>query len=94
MAKLESARLKAEAEAQAKAQAKEEIKPKAGSLLLAGPKVPDFRGKAVVAVLRESTSLGMPVEISGRGTAKHQFPAPGTVLPAGAHVRVEFTPVP
>ena len=58
--------------------------------LLIGPTVPDFRGKAVLAVLRESASLGLPVQTKGRGVARAQVPAPGTVLPAGALIQVEF----
>lgn len=58
--------------------------------LLIGPTVPDFRGKAVLAVLRESASLGLPVQTKGRGVAKAQVPAAGAVLPAGAFIQVEF----
>jgi cell division protein FtsI (penicillin-binding protein 3) len=58
--------------------------------LLAGPRVPDFRGKPVVAVLRESAALGMPVEIVGQGRAREQKPPPGAILPVGARIQVEF----
>jgi cell division protein FtsI (penicillin-binding protein 3) len=58
--------------------------------LVVGPRVPDFRGKPVVAVLRESAALGMPVEIVGRGRAREQKPPPGAILPAGARIQVEF----
>lgn len=58
--------------------------------LLIGPTVPDFRGKAVLAVLRESASLGLQVQTKGRGVAKAQVPPAGTVLPAGALIQVEF----
>jgi len=57
---------------------------------LVGPRVPDFTGKPVVAVLRESASLQLPVSIVGKGRAKGQKPAPGTILPPGARVMVEF----
>lgn len=58
--------------------------------VLAGLKVPDFTGKPVVAVLRESAAIGLPVEIVGHGRAKGQSPPPGTVLPLGGRVQVEF----
>ena len=58
---------------------------------LTGPRVPDFTGKPVVAVLRESAALGLPVEIVGRGRARVQHPAPGAILPEGRRVQVEFS---
>jgi cell division protein FtsI (penicillin-binding protein 3) len=70
------------------------VLPPPPSPLLFGPKVPDFRGKAVLAVLRESAALGLPVEIVGRGKAKVQKPEPGTILPNGGRVQVEFTSAP
>jgi cell division protein FtsI (penicillin-binding protein 3) len=60
--------------------------------LLAGPKVPDFRGKPVVAVMQESVRAGLEVEIIGRGRARAQRPAPGAILGPGERVRVEFRP--
>lgn len=63
----------------------------AASPLLAGPTVPDFRGMALVAVMRRSSALGVEVEVVGSaGRAKRQDPAPGGVLPEGTRVRVEF----
>lgn len=61
---------------------------------LVGPAVPDFRGKSLVAVLRQSASLGLDVRVTGQGLARQQHPAPGTVLSPGAVVRVEFSPWP
>jgi cell division protein FtsI (penicillin-binding protein 3) len=58
---------------------------------LAGPRVPDFRGKPVLNVLRQSAAMGLPVEILGQGTARMQKPAPGAILPAGGKVQVEFS---
>lgn len=58
---------------------------------LVGPRVPDFRGKPVVAVLRQSAELGLPVEIMGQGRASGQKPAPGEILPVGHKVQVEFS---
>ncbi|MBE0660547.1 MAG: transpeptidase family protein [Bryobacteraceae bacterium] len=60
------------------------------SPLLAGPRVPDFRGLPLVAVLRRSSALGVEVEVVGSGRAKRQDPPPGGVMPAGGRVRVEF----
>lgn len=60
------------------------------SPLLAGPRVPDFRGLPLVAVLRRSSALGVEVEVVGSGKAKRQDPPPGGVMPAGGRVRVEF----
>jgi cell division protein FtsI (penicillin-binding protein 3) len=58
--------------------------------VLAGPKVPDFRGMQLVAVMRKSSQLGLDVEVFGSGTAKRQEPAPGMVLAPGEKIRVEF----
>lgn len=60
------------------------------SAYLAGPQVPDFRGKTVLAVLRESASMRLPVEIVGSGVARGQKPGPGAFLPPGHKVQVEF----
>jgi membrane peptidoglycan carboxypeptidase len=61
---------------------------------LLGPRVPDFRGKSLVAVLRQSASLGLDVRVIGQGLARQQQPAPGAVLPPGSAVKVEFSPRP
>jgi cell division protein FtsI/penicillin-binding protein 2 len=61
---------------------------------LLGPKVPDFRGKNMVAVLRQSASLGLDVRVTGQGLARQQEPLPGTILPVGSTVKVEFSPRP
>jgi cell division protein FtsI (penicillin-binding protein 3) len=60
------------------------------SPLLAGPRVPDFRGLPLVAVMRRSSAVGVEVEVVGSGKAKRQNPAPGSVMPADGRVRVEF----
>ncbi|MBA3976016.1 MAG: hypothetical protein C0504_17555 [Candidatus Solibacter sp.] len=60
------------------------------SPLLAGPRAPDFRGLPLVAVLRRSSALGVEVEVVGSGRAQRQNPPPGSVMPAGGRVRVEF----
>jgi membrane peptidoglycan carboxypeptidase len=61
-----------------------------GPAIIAGPQVPDFRGKSVLAVLRESASMKLPIEIVGSGVARLQRPVPGTFLPAGQKIQVEF----
>jgi len=55
-----------------------------------GPKVPNFRGKTVRAVVEEASAMGLPLLVDGSGIARAQIPAPGAVLPAGERVRVEF----
>jgi cell division protein FtsI (penicillin-binding protein 3) len=59
--------------------------------VLAGPKVPDFRGMTLRSVLEESAARGLELEVSGSGLARNQEPAPGTILPPGEHVRVQFS---
>ena len=55
-----------------------------------GPRVPDFRGKSVRDVMRESTAAGLKVEVIGSGLAMAQDPPPGSVLDPRASVRVQF----
>jgi hypothetical protein len=42
--------------------------------------------------MSESTRAGLEIEIAGRGLAREQQPAPGTILPPGRRIRVEFRP--
>lgn len=90
VAKAEALRKEQEEEAR-KQKAAQEEEPVPPSPLLVGPKVPDFRGMPVVAVLRESATKGLPVEIVGRGRAKVQKPAPGSILATGQRIQVEFS---
>ncbi len=55
-----------------------------------GSRVPDFRGMPLRTVLEESAATGLPVEVQGNGLARDQDPAPGSVLPRGNRVRVQF----
>ena len=58
-----------------------------------GPKVPDFRGMTLRAVLEESSARGLGVEALGQanaGLVRNQDPPAGAALPPGAHVRVQF----
>ena len=56
----------------------------------AGSKVPDFRGMTLNTVLEESAATGLPVEVLGSGLARNQDPPPGSLLPPGTRVRVQF----
>lgn len=56
----------------------------------AGPKVPNFRGMTMRAVLAEAAAQGLAVEVDGSGVARAQFPSPGAPLPAGERIRVQF----
>jgi cell division protein FtsI (penicillin-binding protein 3) len=57
---------------------------------LAGPHVPNFQGKTMRDVIEQSAALGMPVEFSGSGVARGQFPEPGAILPLGQSIRIQF----
>jgi cell division protein FtsI (penicillin-binding protein 3) len=55
-----------------------------------GPRVPNFAGMTMRAVVEEANARGLAVSLDGRGVARLQVPSPGAVLPPGAHVRVVF----
>jgi cell division protein FtsI (penicillin-binding protein 3) len=55
-----------------------------------GPRVPNFRGRTMRAVLAEAASKGMTVVAHGSGVAREQDPAPGTPLRGDARIRVQF----
>ena len=52
--------------------------------------VPDFQGRTVREVAAESASLGLQLDIQGRGVARRQWPPAGTPVTRGATVRVAF----
>jgi len=58
---------------------------------LVGPKVPNFRGMTLRAVLEESAAKGLQIEVLGNGLVRNQEPAAGSILAPGARVRVQFT---
>jgi cell division protein FtsI (penicillin-binding protein 3) len=58
---------------------------------LVGPKVPNFRGMTLRAVLEESAASGVQIEILGNGLARNQEPPAGSILAPGARVRVQFS---
>lgn len=59
--------------------------------LVNGPKVPDFQGLTMRAVLAKSANEGWQVEAVGRGIARVQEPTPGTPV-SSKRVRVVFRP--
>jgi cell division protein FtsI (penicillin-binding protein 3) len=59
-------------------------------LQLTGPTVPSFLGLTVRAAVETSAARGIPVEFIGSGLARGQFPPPGSILPLGERVRIQF----
>jgi membrane peptidoglycan carboxypeptidase len=55
-----------------------------------GPKVPNFRGKTMRAVVEEASAQGFSVLLDGSGIARVQQPPPGSVLRPGERIRVQF----
>jgi hypothetical protein len=58
--------------------------------VVAGPTVPDFRGKSMRAVVEKASAAGIDVMVEGSGVARAQLPLPGTPLRAGEKIRVVF----
>jgi cell division protein FtsI (penicillin-binding protein 3) len=63
---------------------------RSGVVAAAGPRVPDFQGKTMRAVLAEAAAKGLNVLPNGSGTARMQVPRPGAVLHPGESIRVQF----
>jgi cell division protein FtsI (penicillin-binding protein 3) len=61
-----------------------------GASLVIGPRVPNFRGMTMRAVLAEAAAKGVTVIPDGSGVARVQDPAPGTLLRGGERIRVQF----
>lgn len=57
----------------------------------AGPKVPNFRGMSMRAVLAEAAAKGLIVVPAGSGIARLQTPPAGAVLREGERIRVQFS---
>ena len=55
-----------------------------------GPKVPNFKGMTMRAVLSEAAAKGLNVQPDGSGIAKLQSPPPGAPLRQGERIRVQF----
>lgn len=67
--------------------------PKTGTVVLdadSAMTVPSFIGKSVRTVIEESERAGLEVDVFGSGVAKQQNPPPGSRIPAGGHVTVQF----
>jgi cell division protein FtsI (penicillin-binding protein 3) len=56
----------------------------------AGPRVPNFHGKSMRAVVEEASEKGLSVLLDGSGIARMQQPPPGSVLHPGERIRVQF----
>jgi membrane peptidoglycan carboxypeptidase len=63
---------------------------KSGVVAEAGPRVPNFRGKTMRAVLAEAAAKGLNVLPDGSGVARMQAPLPGAILHPGEAIRVQF----
>jgi cell division protein FtsI (penicillin-binding protein 3) len=55
-----------------------------------GPKVPNFSGMTMRAVLAAAAEKGLTVLPDGSGVARVQYPPPGSTLHQGERIRVEF----
>ncbi|MCU1236734.1 MAG: Peptidoglycan glycosyltransferase [Candidatus Solibacter sp.] len=55
-----------------------------------GPKVPNFRGMTMRAVLAEAAAKGLTILPDGSGVARVQSPPPGSPLHQGERIRVQF----
>jgi cell division protein FtsI (penicillin-binding protein 3) len=55
-----------------------------------GPKVPNFRGMTMRAVLMEAAAKGITILPDGSGVARVQSPPPGSPLHQGERIRVQF----
>jgi cell division protein FtsI (penicillin-binding protein 3) len=62
----------------------------AAAVKIAGPTVPDFRGKSMRFVVEESAANGIDVMIEGSGVARAQAPLPGSPLRQGEQIRIVF----
>ena len=56
----------------------------------AGPRVPNFQGKSMRAVVEEASEKGLSVLLDGSGIARMQQPPPGSLLRPGERIRVQF----
>jgi cell division protein FtsI (penicillin-binding protein 3) len=63
----------------------------AAATVVAGLKVPDFKGKTMRAVLAEAAERGLAVIPDGSGVARLQRPPAGSVLRQGQRIRVRFS---
>jgi cell division protein FtsI (penicillin-binding protein 3) len=61
-----------------------------GETAPAGPRVPNFRGMTMRAVLATAASQGLTIVPGGSGVARMQSPPPGSLLHEGERIRVQF----
>ena len=54
------------------------------------PRVPNFQGMTMRAVLAEAAHKGYAVQLDGSGIARVQSPAAGAILHEGERIRVRF----
>ena len=68
--------------------------PSSGTVVLdveqGGIEVPSFVGKTVRGAVEAAQDIGLELDAVGSGIARQQTPAPGTHVPAGARVTVQF----
>jgi cell division protein FtsI (penicillin-binding protein 3) len=68
--------------------------PSTGTVVLdveqGGIEVPSFVGKTVRGAVETAQDTGLELDAIGSGVARQQTPAPGTHVPAGARVTVQF----
>jgi cell division protein FtsI (penicillin-binding protein 3) len=68
--------------------------PSSGTVVLdveqGGIEVPSFVGKTVRGAVEAAQDIGLELDAVGSGVARQQTPAPGTHVPAGARVTVQF----
>lgn len=57
-----------------------------------GIEVPSFIGKTVRRTIEAAQDAGLDLEVVGSGVARRQTPAPGTHVPSGSRVTVQFGP--
>jgi len=68
------------------------VKDKGAVVVNAGLRVPvpSFEGAALRSVVERADAVGLRVQAVGRGLAREQVPAAGTMVPAGTEVVVRF----
>jgi cell division protein FtsI (penicillin-binding protein 3) len=68
--------------------------PSTGTVVLdveqGGIEVPSFVGRTVRGAVEAAQDIGLELDAVGSGVARQQTPAPGTHVPAGARVTVQF----
>jgi cell division protein FtsI (penicillin-binding protein 3) len=68
----------------------DENSPQAQDAAKNGPRVPNFRGMTMRAVLAEAAQKGYSIQPDGSGIARVQFPPAGAILHDGERIRIRF----